>query len=177
MFKVSFDSRKALEVILYITENAPIKDIYHILKIQFFADRNHLEQYGRFITGDNYIAMKNGPVASNAYNFIKLARDSNQCFIDSDFAELIQSSLQVGGGNEGHSVKALRKADIEYLSQSDINCLNKSVEENGKLSFSDLNNKSHDDLWQCTDENNEILLESFVKYSSNPDELRTYLNE
>lgn len=171
MFKMAFDSEKALETLLYIANRCPIKDIYHIVKIQLFADRKHLERNGRFITGDNYIAMRNGPVASNAYNFLKVAKGEN-IYLPPEIINTIRDALEV----ENFSVKAKRSENIDYLSQSDIDCLDESIAENGNLSFAELNDKSHDSLWQEADRNNEILFETFVKHSKNSEQLRSYLN-
>jgi uncharacterized phage-associated protein len=44
---------------------------YDIVKTLFLADRAHLNKYGRPITFDNYSAMKDGPVPSTSYNFLK----------------------------------------------------------------------------------------------------------
>ncbi|WP_409530306.1 Panacea domain-containing protein [Shinella sp.] len=44
---------------------------FHALKTLYYADRAHLQRYGRPITGDRYIAMENGPVPSYAYNAVK----------------------------------------------------------------------------------------------------------
>ncbi len=57
MLKIRFDSEKALEAILYVASKAPVPDIYHVGKILYYADRAHLERYGRLITGDEYKAM------------------------------------------------------------------------------------------------------------------------
>ncbi|MCW9733170.1 SocA family protein [Avibacterium sp. 20-15] len=171
MFKMAFDGEKALETLLYIANRCPIKDIYHIVKIQFFADRKHLERNGRFITGDSYIAMKNGPVASNAYNFLKVAR-GEQVYLPHEIINSIRDALEVKEFN----VKAKRHENSDYLSQSDIDCLEESIAENGELSFTELNNKSHDSLWQEADRNNEIVFEAFVKHSKNSEQLRSYLN-
>lgn len=44
---------------------------YDIVKSLFLADRSSLNKYGRPITFDNYVAMKDGPVPSLSYNFLK----------------------------------------------------------------------------------------------------------
>lgn len=171
MFKMPFDENKALETLLYIANHCPIKDIYHVLKIQFFADSKHLEQNGRFITGDNYIAMKNGPVASNAYNFLKIARGES-VFIPPAMITKIMEALAV----DGFSIEAKREADTDYLSGSDIACLNEAIAENGLLSFGELNTKSHGDLWKEANRNDEISFSDFVRHSKNSELLRDYLN-
>lgn len=171
MLKMPFDEDKALETLLYIANHCPIKDIYHILKIQFFADCKHLERNSRFITGDHYIAMKNGPVASNAYNFLKTAR-GEAVYMPQPMILKIREALAV----DGFSVKSKREADVDYLSQSDIDCLNEAIVENGMLSFGELNNKSHGNLWKGANLNDEIDFADFIQHSQNSDQLRDYLN-
>ncbi|MCG3471841.1 SocA family protein [Xenorhabdus bovienii] len=114
-----FDSEKALEAILYVASNAPNPDIYHIGKILYFADRKHLDRYGRLITGDTYIVMKDGPVASNAYDIIKCARGAGRYIPDgSDIHDLL-SSLSV----DGYKIRAHRTPDDDVFSDSDIECI------------------------------------------------------
>lgn len=169
MFKMVFDGEKALETLLYIANRCPIKDIYHIIKIQFFADRKHLERNGRFITGDSYIAMKNGPVASNAYNFLKAARGES-IYLPPKMIEAIRAALEV----KEFSVKTKRSENSDYLSQSDIACLDEAIAENGNLSFAELNSKSHDRLWQEANRNDEICFDAFIEHSQNSEQLKSY---
>ena len=171
MFKMMFDDEKALESLLYIANRCKIKDIYHILKIQFFADCKHLERNGRFITGDYYIAMKNGPIAGNAYNFLKVARGEN-VYIPQTMIEKIKQAFTVNGYN----VQPLRNADTDYLSVSDMKCLDESISENSTLTFKELNDKSHGTLWRGADLNDEISFDDFVTHSQNSEQLRAYLN-
>ena len=158
MFKMIFDDEKALETLLYIANRCEIKDIYHVLKILFFADCKHLERNGRFITGDYYIAMKNGPVAGNAYNFLKVAQGENVYIPESMIC------------------KPLRNADTDYLSVSDMKCLDESISENSTLTFKELNDKSHGALWRGAGLNDEITFDDFVAHSQNSEQLRAYLN-
>jgi uncharacterized phage-associated protein len=43
------------------------------LKLVYFADRYHLRRYGRPITGDEYLAMPYGPVASGAKDLTEMS--------------------------------------------------------------------------------------------------------
>ena len=70
-----FNYSKALEVLLYVSSK--VEYMYHTGKIIYFANRYHLEKYGRFVIDDRVIAMKNGPVLSNVYDMIKSARGDN----------------------------------------------------------------------------------------------------
>jgi uncharacterized phage-associated protein len=49
---------------------------YDLVKSLFLADRAHLNKYGRPITFDNYVAMKDGPVPSLSYDFLKDDRNA-----------------------------------------------------------------------------------------------------
>lgn len=66
--KFHFDPEKAVEVILYVASRVRDSGFHRVSKILYFADRDHLAMYGRFICGDSYVAMKNGPVPSGAYD-------------------------------------------------------------------------------------------------------------
>ncbi len=66
-----FDEDVAIEVILYIANRVPHPTFHLIFKIMYFADKAHLERYGRFICGDSYVAMRNGPVPSVTYDMLK----------------------------------------------------------------------------------------------------------
>ena len=69
-----FNAEKAIEVILYIAEHIKEPTFHTVSKVLYFADKEHLEKYGRFICGDSYIAMRRGPVPSGVYDLLKLAR-------------------------------------------------------------------------------------------------------
>lgn len=66
---------KIAEALLFLIERAQSKykvvTQFDLVKSLFIADVTHLETYGRPITFDNYSAMKNGPVASEAYDMLK----------------------------------------------------------------------------------------------------------
>lgn len=142
----NFDRDKAIEVILYIANRAPISDLFHTCKILYYADRMHLEEYGRFICGDHYIAMKHGPVPSHIYDILKDAR--------------INDSLPITVGVR--SVSPHRVADIESLSESDIECLNNAIKQYGAIKFEELSVMSHDSAWKAADQNDMIPIESIA---------------
>ncbi|WP_182056504.1 Panacea domain-containing protein [Pantoea sp. ME81] len=176
MLKTRFDSEKALEAILYVASKAPIPDLYHVGKLMYFADRKHLERYGRLITGDNYKAMKNGPVASGAYDLLKLARgDVGQRCPAGCTPEIVRESLVVSSGGD-HAVNVKRDFNADFLSKSDIICLDEAIAEYGTLTFGELNDISHDDVWRSASRNDEIPLEVIAAHSKNGQDLLEYLH-
>ena len=42
-----------------------------LLKLMYLADRQSFDDRGHSISGDRFVAMKQGPVLSNAYDFMK----------------------------------------------------------------------------------------------------------
>ncbi|EHD1145342.1 SocA family protein [Escherichia coli] len=171
MLNVRFDSEKALEAILYVASKAPIPDIYHVGKILYYADRFHLESFGRLITGDHYNAMKDGPVASNTYDIIKIARGDgryipNGCDVDS-----VRKAFSVSG----MTIVPSREADEDFFSDSDLECIDKSIAMLGNMSFEAIRTISHDAAWEQADHNGEMSLESIVAQLKNSKLILDYL--
>src|SRR5258706_3597172 len=150
----TFDPEKAIEVILYISKQAPIPDIIHVCKILYFADKFHLEEYGRFICGDAYIAMTNGPVPSGTYNLINTVRGASQ----SPYSDHAQNSFAV----DKWTVCPLREVIEDLFSTSDIECLERAIVEYGDLDVGRLIDISHDAAYNAADINGEIPIEAIA---------------
>lgn len=73
--KLTPNRARIAEAILYLVARAEHKKSiltqYDIVKSLWIADTNHLESYGRPITFDNYSALKDGPIPSEAYDMLK----------------------------------------------------------------------------------------------------------
>lgn len=176
MLKTRFDSEKAIEAILFVTSIAPIPDLYHVGKILYFADRLHLEDFGRLITSDSYIAMKNGPVASGTYDILKIARgDPGQRCPSGCSIDHVQASLGVLPKHDSNRVIAKRTPNMDFFSKSDISCIQKAVEQYGNMTFDELNDISHDEVWKSADRNNEIPLEVIASHCKDGEQLIAYL--
>ncbi|HEX9828486.1 MAG TPA: Panacea domain-containing protein [Flavobacteriaceae bacterium] len=151
-----FDSQKSLEVLLYIVTKLKKPGIYNTLKMLYFADLLHLEDYGRFICGDSYVAMKNGPVPSNSYDILKYVRgdgSNNFEFIGAEKALSI----------EGNEISAKRSPDCLIFSESEIECLDSTIKKYGHLTFGDLRKKSHDKNFESANKNDFIEIEEIIK--------------
>ena len=71
MIRFKANERKVLEVILWLATALPGIDKYRLLKVLFLADKQHLNSYGRPIAGEQYVAMKYGPVPETAYKILR----------------------------------------------------------------------------------------------------------
>jgi len=175
MLKTRFDAEKALGAILYVASKAPIPDIYHVGKILWFADRVHLERYGRLITGDNYKAMKDGPVAENSYDIIKIAQGKGRYIPNGIEVQDIKAALTVYDKSDSYRVQPLRNSDNEVFSESDLKCIDEAIIQYGKLSFGEIRDISHDDVWLSATENDDIPLEIIALSCKNGKKLIEYL--
>ncbi len=162
--RFNFDRKKALEVLIYTSKKEP--NYYDTLKIIYFADRYHLEKYGRFICGDNYIAMKSGPVPSGIYDIINDVKLKRNDEFNNDFTII----------NE-YTIKPLREPNMKKLSKSDIEAIDKSFEENKDLTYIEKKNKSHDKSYKNAKRNDLISIEEIVKTLPNSEVILEHLKE
>ena len=128
----------SLEEIIFITEYGDIKmlnfektvmiinwfarqchgksiDKLDLLKMIYMVDRYHLRRFGRLISGDNYYAMKLGPVPSMAKNIC-----DNPDELSEEQRAFAYDYLRVIG-NDVHSQKS---SDKNYFCPSEIEALN-----------------------------------------------------
>jgi len=171
-----FNAKKAIESVLYIIENGTQPTFHHVSKVLYFADKKHLERYGRFICGDSYIAMKNGPVPSGVYDLLKIVRgDLSPIFYPpQEFIDGIHQAIDILGR---YSIIIRRKPDTDMFSDSDIECLNNSIKKYGNLSFSQLTELSHDNAWKSADQNDLIEIDHIIAGFDNSAELSEHLSD
>lgn len=166
-----FDRDKALEVILFIAQSLNHPTLHSISKMLYLADKLHLQDYGRLICGDRYIAMEYGPVPSAIYDMMKVA-DRRET-LDVDWDELIQEALEVC---QGRYIVPKRDSDMDLLAESEVECIQQTIALYGKKSFGELTDITHDVAWNETGENQTISIESIVKTLPNAAEVAEYLH-
>jgi uncharacterized phage-associated protein len=166
----TFNEKTAVEAILYIVTHSRQPTFHRIAKLFYFADLCHLGRYGRFICGDSYLAMKQGPVPSGVYDMLKAVKNGLAYL---RFQEH-QKAFEVEGN---HAIVPLRQPDLEWLSDSDIECLDEAIAEYDRYSFEHLTRLSQGDAWKCADENDQISLEAIVAQLGNPAGLLEHLSD
>jgi len=153
-----FDESRTREAVLYILNSLDVVDKYKLSKLLYFADKIHLSKYGRTITGDEYVKMEYGPVPSKVYDVIK-----------GNIQDLIPVHTQ------GVRVMANRNANIEELSESDVNCIRESIEKYGNKDFGELYDLSHDETWHAGDDNEKFNVDQFLSTFNNKEELKEHI--
>lgn len=139
MIRFSFNPEKAVQTVLWALRNKPSLTKHTISKVLFFADRYHLNKYGRPVLGSNYCAMKYGPVPSEIYDMIK-----DQFCVHSEALGLEKLPFY----QHGHHIHIEDDVPDQYdlISESDIEALNFSIENYADIGFSKLTEISHEDL-------------------------------
>lgn len=155
-----FDAEKAVEAILYIAKKVPSPTKFYISKVMYFADRFHLEKYGRFICGDQYVAMKHGPVPSGVLDAMNAANNP---------IATVPFSL------DKHTLQPHRSPDMEFFSESDLECLDRSISTYSWMSFGRLSEISHDDAWNAADRDDMMTVESIARTMKDGEQIIDYL--
>lgn len=160
----------AREILLYIAQQCT--NMYNVLKIIYFADKEHLDLYGQLMYGDRYVAMSHGPVPSSAYDLVKYARGDTVWNIPSTF----EVDFEVRKDGKKHHIIPERQPNMDFLSESIIECLDSAISQYGSLSFSQLKEISHDAAYESADENDFISLTSIIKTLHDSDTLLDYVH-
>jgi uncharacterized phage-associated protein len=167
---MEFNENKTINAVLYIVTKLRRKDFHKIFKILYFADREHLSEYGRTITGDKYIAMGDGPVPSNLYDIFKSVRGDSY-FKDNGKFGVYFAVI----GND--LIKANQEPNLNKLSKTDRFCIDKSIELYGNMSWDEIREKSHDYAWRSTTINRQINFEDMIREAGGDNEYVEYVRE
>lgn len=157
-----FDEEKSIELILYLAQNIKEPTFHQIAKLMYFADKCHLEHYGRLMMEETYIAMKHGPVPSLVYHILTAYRT----FPPQNAAFIVVNKFEI---------KPKRMANLDNLSESEIKSLDYSIKNYSHCSFGELTKLSHDSAWESADRNDEISIEEIVKTLPNSKDLLDHL--
>jgi uncharacterized phage-associated protein len=168
----NFTNSRALEGILYVANRLPRPGYHNVCKMFYFADQLHLQRYGSMLSGDTYCAMENGPVPSRIYNMLKFAAGRFNEVPPESVNELrtfapLEGTLTV----RGYSVRANRDANLDYLSESQRECLDEAIRLHGHKTFGQLSDETHDAAWRSVDENQTIPLRAIVGLLPNAEEV------
>lgn len=139
------DIGKIINSIAFIIAKANAKGVeptqYDILKSLFLADKAHLNNWGRLITFDNYLAMKHGPVPSAAYDFLK----QNEWRMKKSGVDTLPWSRKAGDKGKLQFFDATIENFEDVLSQSEMDALDAALATVLGLGFSQVRRLTHED--------------------------------
>ena len=124
-----YNSERATQVVLWLLhKHGGSIDKLKLVKLAFYADREHLACYGRPIIGGSYKAMPHGPVSSELLDHLDVATP--------------QADLPFT--TQGRCVSANQSVNEDKLSESDIEILEKIDNEYGRHDPITLRNMTHE---------------------------------
>jgi uncharacterized phage-associated protein len=127
---------KIIETILYLAWKNIELSRYKIVKLIYLAECEHLNRYGRPITYDRIVAMKNGPVPSTLYSILK--KDQRYKI---DYDELPFDF--VSRGDYDYIENPKRAINQKLFSKSDLKVLDEVAEQYGDNTFKQLYDLTH----------------------------------
>ena len=172
----NYDSKKLTELVLFILGKTGGVDFYHAFKILYFAEMKHLAKWGSGIVPDEFCALKYGPVPTQLYDAVKELNHPRMIL-----SEELSEVIQFAGEDAPNVLLPKREANLKYLSKSEIEALEQSIEENKSLIFGQLMRKSHDEAWEeanrRTNGTNVISPVSMARVLNADDAMLEYIEE
>ncbi len=155
-----FEPEKALGATAYLAQRSG-ETMYTILKMVYVADRIHLERYGRPITGDSFNALQEGACPSKIYDSMKVLRgEKNHNYLPNS-----EKYLEVDPTTYDVVVKDM--PPIDYLSASEIECLDETISILHRLGRWHIRDLAHDAAWKHTKRNAEMDFVTIAKSIKN----------
>ncbi len=175
-FRINYD--QCIQGMQYLALRKPGITQDCVKRVFFFADRRHLVDGGRSISGNRYVAMKHGPVPYEISNLI----EGNSPY-SGQVKEKFDSRLR----RETHSGKVCLWSKIEVpdfpnLSGSDIEYLGDSFDQYGNVNSGKFSDLTHDDTayqraMARPGENNDMNPIDWLDHIGTPEEIISSLDD
>ncbi len=167
-----FKYEKAINALLYSLEKlGGVSDMHKLCKILYFADQQHLSQYGRSITGDRYIAMQFGPVPSNVDDILKALR-GDSFFSGASAIDSLKESMKF---ENRYILRGIKAPDMDELSGTDIKCLDKAIDLCKNMTFQQLTQFSHGLAWTNTQRDRAISVKDILREAGDDEAYVEYI--
>lgn len=168
-----FKQDVAIQAILYILKRmGGTCDIHRCHKILYFADNEHLSKYGRSITGDAYVRMDFGPVPTCIYDLFKAVRGDS--YFASQVDDVRHDCFHFVNTKD---IAATKQPDMSYLSESDVEILDKYISQFKNKDFGEISEASHGYAWSHTVQNGIISVRDRLTELGDTDEYIKYIED
>ena len=131
--------KKALQVLSYLQKNSCVKNYQALIKLEYFAERYHLRTFCTPILGDEFVAMKQGPVASKFYDLVRLKSEQPTTLTQEELL-IAQEYIRI---EDNYSIKVSYDSDYDMLSPSERKALDFSISKFGKFNRQKLIELTH----------------------------------
>ena len=163
-----YDVKKIANAIIYfIDNNVHSLGSTKLMKLCFYADKYHLEEYGKPIFNHSYTKLPRGPVPTWLYSIVRTSISGNY---DYDFQEEVNVfneyiSIEEVSYNKYIQVIFTKKQEFnnKFFSKTQLKILNKVIEEFRTITAAEISELSHTtNAWKNVEMNEQITYESMV---------------
>lgn len=145
-----FDHEAASATVLLILTLLGETTRVRLLALIYLADRTHLGDYGRYITGEEYRNHEQGPVPQFTYGVLQFLEKGVFYRCHSFVMEkILRPRIRVSGNRV--SLVSSNEVDFDYLSESDMKCIKEVVKRYGRVHPLDLRREIKDEAWEDTE--------------------------
>lgn len=132
----SFKFKKAVQALNFFAKKEGYQINYMKAgKLVYLADKVHLRLYGRTITNDNYVAMKNGPVPSRTKDIISKSEWWGR--------DIVEYSNQYLTAPNGYNISSISDVDTNIFSKTDLKVMELIYYNFGKFTEFELSDYTH----------------------------------
>lgn len=134
---------KIRATVLYILRAFPQGvDYIKLFKILYFAQQQHLVEYGRTIVDDTFQARQYGPVSGFIRKGLKLIENSRP--LSEDF-RIFSDGISVEVADTYQIIHSSLEPDMDELSRSDVRMLDKYIDKFRDMKSEEVSELSHKD--------------------------------
>ncbi len=158
------DTFKVVSALGYLASNVPELTKLKACKMLFFADKEHLLKYGRFITQDIYHKLDLGPVPSFTLNLINMPSE-----ILTEEDQLHLNKYITFSDDKFRVITCRKNPDLEQLSDSEIEVLDQVIDKYGRFNAGELIEETHKEhFWNRTPMYQEIDFTNLIGTDLDP---------
>lgn len=163
-----YDVKKIANAIIYfIDNNVHSLGSTKLMKLCFYTDKYHLEEYGKPIFNHSYTKLPRGPVPTWLYSIVRTSISGNY---DYDFQEEVNVfneyiGIEEVSYNKYTQVIFTKKQEFnnKFFSKTQLKILNKVIEEFRTITAAEISELSHTtNAWKNVEMNEQITYESMV---------------
>jgi len=116
-----FNIEKIVQVFFYIQKYSDTKSVLNLMKYLFFSDRIHLREHYSLISLDRYVALVNGPAASNSLDVLNRKTKYLSKLKDNDLKYL-------NNIKKSYNERIILEIGTDLLSKNEMTSLDKAIE-------------------------------------------------
>jgi hypothetical protein len=174
MSDTHFDYEKAMQALLYVASEIGNVTQHTAYKTLYFAEQEYMREYGNTMLGETFTKMVDGPVPSHVRDLVKMAAGTFEGrWLGSSGKEYAQAHLHVNG----MMLRPLVAPDMDYLAETEKECLDHAIAHCRGRSFTDLKKESHDSAWDAAEMNKPMDMVAIAKAGGASQDAIAYMLE